>query len=118
VRKGVEQHLVLVQEKELSNTTTKGVLGSCSDGDPSGLNPNLSVEMKDNLIEEESQCSPMWTSTLAIHPHLHSQISGLITRANARQLNNQVSSFLDSYSSYLDNGNMCSVLCLRNDGQE
>jgi hypothetical protein len=29
----------------------------------------------------------------------HNQISGLITRAHARQLNNQVSSFLASYSS-------------------
>jgi hypothetical protein len=48
----------------------------------------------------------------------HNQISGLITRARAHQLNNQVSSFLASYSSYLDNGNMCSILLLRNDGQE
>jgi hypothetical protein len=48
----------------------------------------------------------------------HNQISGPITRARARQLNNQVSLFLASYSSYLDNENMCSVLLLRNDGQE
>jgi hypothetical protein len=48
----------------------------------------------------------------------HNQISGLITRTRAHQLNNQVSSFLASYSSYLDNGNMCSILLLRNDGQE
>jgi hypothetical protein len=48
----------------------------------------------------------------------HNQISGPITRARAHQLNNQVSSFLASYSSYLDNGNMCSVLLLRNNGQE
>jgi transposase InsO family protein len=48
----------------------------------------------------------------------HNQISGSITRARACQLNNQVSSFLASYSSYLDNGNMCSVLLLRNDGRE
>jgi hypothetical protein len=48
----------------------------------------------------------------------HNYISGPITRARARQLNNQVSSFLASYSSYLDNGNMCSVLLLRNDGPE
>jgi hypothetical protein len=48
----------------------------------------------------------------------HNQISGLITRARAHQLNNQVSSFLDSYSSYLDNENMYSVLLLKNDGQE
>jgi hypothetical protein len=48
----------------------------------------------------------------------HNQIFGLITWARARQLNNQVSLFLTSYSSYLDNGNMCSVLLLRNDGHE
>jgi hypothetical protein len=48
----------------------------------------------------------------------HNQISGPITQARARQLNNQVSSFLASYSSYLDNGNVYSVLLLRNDGQE
>jgi hypothetical protein len=48
----------------------------------------------------------------------HYQISGPITRARACQLNNQVSLILASYSSYLDNGNMCSVLLLRNDGQE
>jgi hypothetical protein len=48
----------------------------------------------------------------------HNQISGPITQAHARQLNNQVSSFLASYSSYLDNGNVYSVLLLRNDGEE
>jgi hypothetical protein len=48
----------------------------------------------------------------------HNQISGLITQARAHQLNNQVSSFLASYSSYLDNRNVYSVLLIRNDGQE
>jgi hypothetical protein len=48
----------------------------------------------------------------------HNQISGPITQARACQLNNQVSSFLASYSSYLNNKNMYSVLLLRNDGQE
>jgi hypothetical protein len=48
----------------------------------------------------------------------HNQISGLISRALVRQLNYQVSSFLDSYSSYLDNGNVCSILLFRNNGQE
>jgi hypothetical protein len=48
----------------------------------------------------------------------HNQISGLITQARSCQLNNQVSSFLASYSSYLDNGNVYSILLLRNDGQE
>jgi hypothetical protein len=57
---------------------------------------------------------------------VHSGVSGLRnvdalffhTRALAHQLNNQVSSFLASYSSYLDNGNMRSILLLMNDGQE
>jgi hypothetical protein len=48
----------------------------------------------------------------------HNQISGPITQARARQLNYLVTSFLASYSSYLDNGNVCSLLLLRNDGQE
>jgi hypothetical protein len=48
----------------------------------------------------------------------YNQISGLITRAHAHQLNNQVSSFLASYSSYLYKGNVCSILLLRNNGQE
>jgi hypothetical protein len=48
----------------------------------------------------------------------HNQIFGPITRACARQLNNQVSSFLASFSSYLDSGNVCSILLLRNDRQE
>jgi hypothetical protein len=48
----------------------------------------------------------------------HNQISGSITWAGACKLNNHVYSFLASYSSYLDNGNVCSVLLLRNDRQE
>jgi hypothetical protein len=48
----------------------------------------------------------------------HNQIFDPITQARGCQLNNQVSSFLASYSSYLYNGNMCSILLLRNDGQE
>jgi hypothetical protein len=47
----------------------------------------------------------------------HNQISGPITWAHSRQLNNRVSSFLSSYSSYLDNGNVYSILLLRNDGE-
>jgi hypothetical protein len=48
----------------------------------------------------------------------HNQIFGPITQARAHQLNNQVSSFQSSYSSYLGNENVCFVLLLRNDGQE
>jgi hypothetical protein len=48
----------------------------------------------------------------------YNQISDPITQVCTRQLNNQVFSFLASYSSYLDNENVCSILLLRNDGQE
>jgi hypothetical protein len=46
----------------------------------------------------------------------HNQISSLITRICACQLNYHVTSFLASYSSYLDNESMCSLLLLINDG--
>jgi hypothetical protein len=73
-------------------------------------------EIASRMTQMQDGEDVMWTSTQAIHPH--NQIFGLITRARARQLNNQVSSFLASYSSYLDNRNMCSILLVRNDGQE
>jgi hypothetical protein len=43
---------------------------------------------------------------------------GPITRARARQLNHQVSSFLNSCPSYLDNGDTCTLVLLRNDGED
>jgi hypothetical protein len=45
-------------------------------------------------------------------------IAGLITRARARQLNNQVSSLLSSCSSYLDCGDTCTLVLIRNHGQD
>jgi hypothetical protein len=54
------------------------------------------------------------TNDTSTPPHNH--IFGLTTQARARQLNNQVFLFLASYSSYLDNGKLCSILLLRNDG--
>jgi hypothetical protein len=68
---------------------------------------------EDDLREADVDINTSDTSTPT-----HNQISGLSTQAHARQLNNQVSLFLASYSSYLDNGNMRSVLLLRNDRQE
>jgi hypothetical protein len=58
----------------------------------------------------------MYINTNDTSTPTHNQISGPITQAHARQLNNQVSSFLASYSSYLDNGNVYYVLLLRNNG--
>jgi hypothetical protein len=94
-----------------------------------GVSPTFNiVDLKPYLGEEdelESRMTQMQegeddvdinTSDTSIPTH--NPISGSITQARARQLNNQVSSFLASYSSYLDIGSMCSVLLLRNDGQE
>jgi hypothetical protein len=45
-------------------------------------------------------------------------IAGPLTRARARQLNLQVSSVLNSCQSYLDNGDTCTFVLLRNNGQD
>jgi hypothetical protein len=92
-----------------------------------GVSPTFNIaDLKIYLGEEDElesrttqmqEGGMMWTSIPAFTP-THNQISGLITWARARQLNNQVSSFLASNSSYLVNGNMCSSLLLRNDVQE
>jgi hypothetical protein len=94
-----------------------------------GVSPTFNiVDLKPYLGEEdelESRMTQMQEgeddvdiNTSDTSTPTHNQISGPITQARARQLNNQVSSFLVSYSSYLDNGNMCSVLLLTNDGHE
>ena len=45
-------------------------------------------------------------------------ISGPITHARARQLNHQVSSLLSSCSSYLDHGDACTLVLVRNQGED
>ena len=45
-------------------------------------------------------------------------ITGPITRARARQLNNQVSSFLSLCPSYLDHGDARTLVLLRNNGED
>ena len=45
-------------------------------------------------------------------------IAGPITHARARQLNHQVSSLLSSCSSYLDSGDPCTLVLLRNQGED
>jgi hypothetical protein len=94
-----------------------------------GVSPTLNIaDLKPYLGEEdelESRRTQMQEgeddvdiNTSDTSTTTHNQISGPITQAHARQLNNQVSSFLASYSSYLDNGNVYSILLLRNGGQE
>ena len=43
---------------------------------------------------------------------------GPITRARARLLKHQVSLFLSSSQSYFGNGNTCTLVLLRNDGED
>jgi hypothetical protein len=90
-----------------------------------GVSPTFNIaDLKQYLGEEDELESRMTQvqeredvdiNTSDTSTPTHNQISGLITRAHASQLNNQVSLFLASYSSYLDNGNVYSVLLLRND---
>jgi hypothetical protein len=75
-------------------------------------------ELESRMTQKQEGEDDMGINTSDTSTPTHNQISSLITRAHARQLNNQVSSFLASYSSYLDNRNMSSILLLRNDGQE
>jgi hypothetical protein len=63
--------------------------------------------------EDDVDINTSDTSTLT-----QNQFFYLIIQAHECQLNNQVFSFLASYSSYLDNENVCSILLLRNDGQK
>ena len=44
-------------------------------------------------------------------------VSGPITRVRARQLNHQVSSLLSSCLSYLDHGDACTLVLVRNQGE-
>jgi hypothetical protein len=67
----------------------------------------------DEDINTNDTSTPQATPSAATSPPL-----GPITRARARQLNHQVSSFLSSCPLYLDNGNTCTLVLLRNDGED
>ena len=45
-------------------------------------------------------------------------VFGPITRTHARQLNHQVSSLLSSCPSYLDHGDTCTLVLVRNQGED
>jgi hypothetical protein len=67
------------------------------------------TQMQEGEDDEDINTSDTSTPT-------HNQISGPITRAHVCQLNCHVTLFLASYSSYLDNENVHSLLLLRIDG--
>jgi hypothetical protein len=94
-----------------------------------GVSPTFSIADLKPYLEEDDEIESRMTqiqegeedvdiNTSDTSTPTHNQISGPITHAHARQLNNQVSSFLASYSYYLDNKNVCSILLLMNEGQE
>jgi hypothetical protein len=76
----------------------------CHLGVPSGTTKMMS--------DEDINTTPTPTPAPAPAP------LGPITRARARELNHQVSSFLNSCPSYLDNGDACTLVLLRNEGED
>jgi hypothetical protein len=77
-----------------------------------GVSPTFDIADLKPYLEEEDELESRTTqmqqledvvdiNTSDISTPTHNQISGPITRARARQLNNQVSSFLASYSSLM-----------------
>jgi hypothetical protein len=105
--------VLLLKKREKERTKQKNKRGSCSSKKYCCWNKRKNKRQKKIERQDDVDINTSNTSTPT-----HNQISGPITWARARQLNNQVSSFLASYLSYLENGNMCFVLLLRNDGHE
>ena len=50
--------------------------------------------------------------------HISADVAGPITHARARQLNQQVSALLSCSHSYLNNGDTCTLVLLRNQGRD
>jgi hypothetical protein len=64
-------------------------------------------DYEDIATNDTSTPTPVSTSTTPLGP---------ITRARAHRLTHLVSSLLSSDSSYLDNGDTCTLVLLRNNG--
>jgi hypothetical protein len=85
------------------------------------LNPYLG---KDDELEsrttqmQEGEDDEDITASDTFTPTQNQVIAGPITRARARQLNQQVSSLLSSCSSYLDCGDTYTLLLIRNHAQD
>ena len=70
------------------------------------------MKIRARLVLSDEDINTNDTSTPALPP------LGPITRARARQLNHQVSSFLTSCPLYLYNGNTRTLVLLRDDGED
>jgi hypothetical protein len=75
------------------------------------------LESRATQMQEGEDDETITTSNTSM-PTQNRVIAGPITRARARQLNQQVSSLLSSCSSYLDCGDTCTLLLIRNHGQD
>jgi hypothetical protein len=75
------------------------------------------LESRATQMQEGEDDEDITTSNTST-PTQNRVIAGPITRARARQLNQQVSSLLSSCSSYLDCGDTCTLLLIRNHGQD
>jgi hypothetical protein len=87
---------------------------------PHDLKPYLGEE-----VELESRTTQMQEGendedihTTDTYMPIQVPISGPITRARARQLNHQVITLLSSCPSYLDHGDPCTLVLLRNQGED
>ena len=64
-------------------------------------------------VDEDIKTSDTYPTSSPAQP-----IAGPLTRARVRQLNNQVSSLISSCPSCLDNGNACTLVLIRNQGED
>ena len=68
--------------------------------------------------EDDEDINTNNTSTPTRVPVSGVPVSGPITRARAHHINHQVSSLLSSYPSYLDHGDACTLVLVRNLGED
>ena len=71
------------------------------------------TQMQEGEDDEDINSSDTATPTTPTQ-HISAEVAGPITRARARQLNQQVSALLSCSHSYLNNGDTCTLVLLRN----
>ena len=98
----------LGQEDELESRTTQ--MQEREDDEDINTSDTYPTSTSDTYPTSTSDTYPTSSPT--------QPIAGPLTRARARQINLQVSSVLNSCQSYLDNGDTCTFVLLRNNGQD
>ena len=80
------------------------------------LGEEVELESRTTQMQEGENDEDIHTTDASIP--IQVPISGPITRARARQLNHQVITLLSSCPSYLDHGDPCTLVLLRNQGED